>query len=106
MEELLKNFDLEKEIIELIDTYKNPPFNWRIYELGIYKYNEKLEVYCLYDGQGTPEPLYNATSDYNIELKDIFDDQNVRELNKRDIKKAVKVICNYVVDQIEENEKN
>ena len=68
MEELLEKFDLKKEITDLVEDYFYPPSNWRVLELGIFKYNKSLNAFCVYAGQGVPEPIYNGTAEYTIDI--------------------------------------
>lgn len=68
MKELVKN-----KVNELINIYKNPPFNWQILELGIYKYNGKINIYINYAGQGINSIIYNGLEGIKIDLTEYIE---------------------------------
>lgn len=110
MEKLLENFNLREEIEELVDCYFNPPFGWSAYNLGILKYNGKLSSFCCYHGQGIPEPLYNGTAEYVIELYDeilnYFDvSPFFEDYTKQQVEENIDSIYENVIDILEEYEK-
>lgn len=110
MEELLKDFNLKNEIADLVDCYFNPPFNWSVNQLGIFKYNGKLDSYCNYNGQGIIEPIYNGTAEYIIEILDdihnYFDiSPNLEDYTEEEINENIEFIYDNVLEQINEFEK-
>ncbi len=110
MEKLLEQFNLKKEIIDLVNCYFEPPFDWKVEQLGIYKYNGKLYSFCNYIGQGIVEPIYNGTAEYTIEILDeicnYFDvGSDLQYYTKKEQNKYIESIYNDVLEQIKEFEK-
>ena len=109
VEKLLKEFNLEKEVTDIIDCYINPPFNWKIWKSGIYKYNNSLHSYVAYEGQGLDEIVYNQSYEYIIELDEEirnYFDTGFEELTEEEIAEAVECICENIIEEIKENEEN
>lgn len=110
MEKILENFKLKEEITELVDCYFNPPFDWRVNQLGIYKYNGTLHSFCSYIGQGIEEPIYNGTAEYVIEISDdinnYFDiSSNLNDYTKKEKNENINYIYEDVLEKIKEFEK-
>ena len=110
MENLFENFDLKKEVSDLVDCYFEPPFDWRINQLGIYKYNGKLHSFCNYNGQGIVEPIYNGNAEYVIDILDdiqsYFDIlSNIKDYTVTEKNKYIDIICDNILEQIKEFEK-
>lgn len=110
MEKLLEEFNLKKEITDLVGCYFEPPFNWTVYQLGIYKYNGKLHSFCNYTGQGVEEPIYNGTAEYTIEILDdilnYFDiSANLKDYTEKEKNEYIDFICDNVSERIKEFEK-
>ena len=95
-----------EQVQELLETYKYPKLGWRIRGLGFYKFNGKLEDYVEYVGQGTPEPIYNNTADYIIDIKDnienLIDTYDLED--KENFEEIVSIIYEDVIDEINDNE--
>lgn len=111
MEELLEKFDLKKEITDLVEDYFYPPSNWRVLELGIFKYNKSLNAFCVYAGQGVPEPIYNGTAEYTIdileEINNYFDlSPNYDDYTEEEKNKNIENIYEFVLEEIKFNESN
>ncbi len=111
MEEMIKNFNLKKEITDLVEKYFCPPSNWRVLELGIFKYNRVLNSFCIYAGQGIPEPIYNKTAEYVIDIMeqitDYFDiSGNLEDYTEKEKSERINFICENVIEQIKEFEEN
>ena len=70
-------------------------------QVGVYKCNGKLELYCISPRTGTPEPIYNGTADYVIDIKDYMNEMTyyINDENER-----IKTILDYVNDEIDSNE--
>ena len=70
-------------------------------QVGVYKCNGKLELYCISPRTGTPEPIYNGTADYVIDIKDYINEMTyyINDENER-----IKTILDYVNDEIDSNE--
>ena len=105
MEELLEKFDLEKEVTDLVEDYFYPPSNWRVLELGIFKYNNLLNSFCIYAGQGIPKPIYNGTAAYTIDIlekiNNYFDlSPNYEDYTEEEKKENIENIYQYVLEEI------
>lgn len=63
----------KKEVREFIKDLKiEHQFGWRLWQVGAYIYENKLETYIAYHGQGLDEIVYNDLySDIVIFTKDI-----------------------------------
>ena len=110
MEKLLENFTLKEEVEELLDCYFNPPFGWNVYRLGFYKYNGKLHSFCCYKGQEIEEPIYNWTAEYIIDILEDIDNyfdtsSNLNDYTKNNVNNSIDCICENVLEQIKEFEK-
>ncbi len=109
MDDLFKNFNLQKEIKNLVDCYLETPFNWYINELGIYKFNGELFSFCHYVGQGIVEPIYNGRVEYIIYILDCIKNYfnippKVKYYTKIEKDKYISFICDNVLDTIKEFE--
>lgn len=109
MEKMLEQFDLKKEITDLVNCYFEPPFDWKVEQLGIYKYNGKLYSFCNYIGQGIAEPIYNGTEEYKIEITDEIRDyfdvaSDLQSYTKKEQNEYIESIYNNVLEQIKEFE--
>lgn len=70
--------------------------------VGVFKFNNKIETYRINSRTGTPEPIYNGTAEYVIDIVDYMKEMTPYYIkNKRD---GIDTVYNYVNDEIQSNE--
>lgn len=104
MEKLLKNFNLQEEVSKLLNCYFEPPFDWSVYGLGIYKYDGQLHSYCNYTGQGIEQPIYDGAEyiiDILEQIHNYFDiSLNIKDYTEDEIKENINFICENILEDI------
>lgn len=80
-------------------------YNWFLAgddNVGVFKFNHEIETYRINSHTGTPEPIYNGTAEYVIDIVDFMKEMTPYDIkNKRE---GIDIVYNYVNDEIKSNE--
>ena len=70
--------------------------------VGVFKFNNKIDTYRVNSSTGTPEPIYNGTAEYVIDIVDFMKEMTPYYIkSKRD---GIDTVYRYVNDEIKSNE--
>jgi len=87
-----------KQARNIKDCVKNPPFNWRICNIGAYVLDSKdVFFYVTYIGQGVPANVYNREYVKHVDIDSSF----IWESKINDIATEFYSIAKDLVDSVE-----
>lgn len=93
---------IAKQIEYILEDYKKPPFDWQIENVGFFKNNGEIFGWIHYKDQVIPEPIYNKTADYLIDItdniKNLADTYNLN--NKEDFEEVANFLYKNIIKEI------
>ncbi|MBN3352005.1 hypothetical protein CF086_17055 [Clostridium botulinum] len=86
----------KKEVKEFLKECRGDnPFGWKLWRCGAFIYNNKVNLFVAYHGQGLNEVIYNESYDDIVEFEDLCD---TYEYN---LKNATNIVHEQIKDMIE-----